>query len=289
MVTMFHDDLSYVNDTDVISLNSMTNSLLQPPPQHTKSTLQYQENVIQDLPVLTRARATLPIEYLYLHEMESETINNNDGSGSSIIITGVFARKQIPKRTQFGPIEGVMVELSDETSQYQPNIIAYSSKSNLIIFLSNQMILSQSDENGSNWTRFIRPAQTLAEQNIELVAKEFSTNEFKLFLLSTRTIMPDEELKAWYSPEYAETFGIKLLAEIVDIKNDVDDDNNNNNVHMIDKTSTSDSNNNGIHYQQQQQQQTGHKLRNKIAKTQQIMVNNNNNSSSSSSSNNNNK
>lgn len=198
-----------------------------------------QENVISDLPVLTRARASLPIEYLFLSETDSGL--------------GVFARKPISVRSQFGPIEGVITSFSD--NQLSPSNLAYNSKNSLIIFISETVILSQTDENSSNWTRFVRPAHTAAEQNIELVTREF-TNDFKFYFYATRNIMPNEELRVWYSKSYAAKFNIRIFDHPEEIN-------------LIGESEFDGSSKIILSNSSLQNLPTGgHKLRNKIAKSQ---------------------
>lgn len=247
----------FTNDNCLISDNSLSEQLFHGIPNENYETenVNLQENIINDLPVLTRARASLPIDYLYFQEAETTL--------------GVFARKVIPKRTQFGPIEGVIASLPG--NQYSPNHIANDSKNNLIIFISYNLLLTQVDENNSNWTRFVRPARNSAEQNLELITKEYEPmNEVKFYFYTTKNIMPNEELKVWYSNEYARTFGIKLLEEAeANKKNFLENSTNSSTVAANSNapataTVTIINNNNA--------EQCGHKLRNKIAKTQNAQL-----------------
>ena len=198
-----------------------------------------QENVINDLPVLSRARASLPAEYLYIEEPDN-----------SITVLGVFAKKTIPKRTQFGPVEGVIITHSHSTVQNLSH--------NLMIYITESLILDQSDENQSNWMKFVRSANTFEEQNLALVTKEqVSGNEIeiKFFFLTTRAIYAREELKVWYSREYAEKFNLKQLEPKIQPIFETDEHNSDISKRLsnsIDIVATG-----------------GHKLRTKIAKTQQ--------------------
>lgn len=54
--------------------------------------------MISDKPVPSRAWASLPATYLTIGKL-----NKDPGSG-------IFARKVIPKKTQFGPLEGELVK-----------------------------------------------------------------------------------------------------------------------------------------------------------------------------------
>lgn len=57
---------------------------------------------IADQPVPSRARATLPGSYLTINKLPISSIV----PGGSIY--AVFAKRNIPRRTQFGPIEGIL-------------------------------------------------------------------------------------------------------------------------------------------------------------------------------------
>ena len=63
-----------------------------------------------------------------------------------------------------------------------------------------------SDEEESNWMRFARSAERYSEQNL-IVGQDRG----QLYFTSTRTINPRQELRVWYSPEYAEARGLKVL------------------------------------------------------------------------------
>ena len=203
-------------------------------------TINSQENVICDLPVLTRAKASLPIDYLFLSEIDADL--------------GVFAKKPISIRSQFGPIEGVITTLTE--NHFSPSTLAYNSKSSLLIFISESVILSQTDENNSNWTRFVRPAQNASEQNVELITREF-TNDFKFYFYTTRNIMPNEELKVWYSKDYANKFNIRTFETTNDINLNISESEFDANNKIILSNSSLNNMSSG-----------GHKLRNKIAKSQ---------------------
>lgn len=57
---------------------------------------------IADQPVPSRAVATLPGSYLSLNKLSTSHTTTDD------VTYGVFAKRNIRKRTQFGPIEGVL-------------------------------------------------------------------------------------------------------------------------------------------------------------------------------------
>ncbi|KAI1286331.1 PR domain zinc finger protein 10 [Halotydeus destructor] len=166
------------------------------------------EIVISDVPVESRARASLPASYLYIEQVHRH--HEDD-----LQLFGVFAKKSIPQRTQFGPVEGVIA--SGPKSSECP-------QSNLIVLISDTMILDQSDENKSNWMRFVRTASDFSEQNLELIAKEQTetnpenANELitktKYYFITTKHITSKEELRVWYSRDYAAKFNLKNLDQL---------------------------------------------------------------------------
>ena len=64
-----------------------------------------------------------------------------------------------------------------------------------------------SDEDLSNWMRFVRPADTWAEQNLVLTQEGD-----KLYFISTRNIHPKQELRVGYSEAYAKARGLPYLS-----------------------------------------------------------------------------
>ncbi|XP_026464214.1 PR domain zinc finger protein 10-like isoform X2 [Ctenocephalides felis] len=143
---------------------------------------------IMDKTVLSRARASLPATYLNINK-----INASDNE------YGVFARRSIPERTQFGPLEGIKIisNVSNDTKQIQ-----YCVKLND----STIAIMDLSDENTSNWMRFVRPACSRSTQNLVV-----SEDGGKLYFTTIQQIDAKSELRVWYSEEYANIYGFDLL------------------------------------------------------------------------------
>lgn len=176
---------------------------------HSQHLQNQDEIIIADVPVESRARASLPTSYLYIEPVD-------DLLDLPEVVYGVFGRKPIPQRTQFGPVEGVIMPFTGSRNIHQPN---------LTVFISDSLILDQSDENKSNWMRFVRTANTYEEQNLVLVTKEQThpnpensrelITTTKFFFITTKSIGPREELKVWYSKEYADRFRLKLLDDEV--------------------------------------------------------------------------
>ncbi|XP_046388967.1 PR domain zinc finger protein 10-like isoform X2 [Ischnura elegans] len=150
---------------------------------------------ISDKPVPSRAWATLPGAYLMITK-----VSTNTGGGKG---HGVFARKTIPKRTQFGPVEGVIQSKNDHT--------AVRHKLELLVESENgeMRLLDVSDENSSNWMRFVRTAKNFKDINLIL-----SQQGHSLYFTTTRLIHPREELLVWYSLPYAQRRGLPILTSV---------------------------------------------------------------------------
>ena len=71
-----------------------------------------QEIVISDVPVESRARASLPSAYLFIDLVLEDDVSNFNRDLMQTVTYGVYARKTIPERTQFGPVEGVISQIS---------------------------------------------------------------------------------------------------------------------------------------------------------------------------------
>ncbi|KAG9481499.1 hypothetical protein GDO78_010627 [Eleutherodactylus coqui] len=120
---------------------------------------------IPNRPVLTRARASLPL-VLYIDRF----------------LGGVYSKRRIPKRTQFGPLEGPLVKKSELKDTY--------------IHLKESLC---------NWMMFVRPAQNHLEQN--LVAYQYGQH---IYYTTIKNIEPKQELRVWYAASYAEFVNQKI-------------------------------------------------------------------------------
>ncbi|KAK6640153.1 hypothetical protein RUM44_011839 [Polyplax serrata] len=153
----------------------------------------HEMKIVSDKPVLTRARATLPKELL--------AINKLIGDGNE---EGVFARKTIMRRVQFGPVEGRIVKDWDAAQMDPENIQLL-----LEVETGELLKLDVSDEYETNWMRFVRKAKTLKEQNMILTQQGKS-----LYFTTTRLIPPRHELKVGYGLQYAERRKLKVLDDL---------------------------------------------------------------------------
>uniref|UniRef100_A0AAZ3PVI2 PR domain zinc finger protein 10 n=1 Tax=Oncorhynchus tshawytscha TaxID=74940 RepID=A0AAZ3PVI2_ONCTS len=139
---------------------------------------------IPNRPVVSRARASLPL-VLYIDRF----------------LGGVFSKRRIPKRTQFGPVEGPLVR----QGQLHDHYIHLKVKGNWESTGSDDMWVDLSDEDICNWLMFVRPAQNHLEQN--LVAYQYGS---EIFYTTIKNIQPKQELKVWYAASYAEFVNQKI-------------------------------------------------------------------------------
>ncbi|XP_076239928.1 PR domain zinc finger protein 10 isoform X2 [Calliopsis andreniformis] len=157
---------------------------------------------IADQPVPSRAIATLPGSYLSINKLSSSEIILGESD------YGVFAKRYIQKRTQFGPIEGIL---------YPYDGTPFKNELPLLYETEDEELLKVdvSNENASNWMRFVRPALTYKEQNLVICQQRDG-----IVFLSTRSILPKEELKAGPSIDYASRRNLVALKPIQETKDD---------------------------------------------------------------------
>lgn len=108
-----------------------------------------------------------------------ESINTEHG-------LGVFARSDIKRFTQFGPLAGKIVKEVDIPEDFNMRDLweIQTDKGNVYI--------NTEDEEISNWIRFVRPAPTRDDKNLMAVIRENN-----LFLVSVKAISKGEELLYW--------------------------------------------------------------------------------------------
>uniref|UniRef100_A0A3Q3J7W3 PR domain zinc finger protein 10 n=1 Tax=Monopterus albus TaxID=43700 RepID=A0A3Q3J7W3_MONAL len=140
---------------------------------------------IPNRPVMSKARASLPL-VLYIDRF----------------LGGVFSKRRIPKRTQFGPVEGPLVPQSQLQDHYIHLKVSQFHKDGEKL---DDMWLDLSDEDSCNWMMFVRPAQNHLEQN--LVAYQYGS---EIFYTTIKNIQPKQELKVWYAASYAEFVSQKI-------------------------------------------------------------------------------
>ncbi|ETE61163.1 PR domain zinc finger protein 10, partial [Ophiophagus hannah] len=143
---------------------------------------------IPNRPVLTRARASLPL-VLYIDRF----------------LGGVFSKRRIPKRTQFGPVEGPLVRLSELKDCYIHLKVSLDKSDRKDRDLQEDLWFELSSEALCNWMMFVRPAQNHLEQN--LVAYQYGHH---IYYTTIKNVEPKQELKVWYAASYAEFVNQKI-------------------------------------------------------------------------------
>ncbi|XP_051512220.1 PR domain zinc finger protein 10 isoform X3 [Myxocyprinus asiaticus] len=142
---------------------------------------------ILNRPVTSKARASLPL-ILYIDRF----------------LGGIFTKRRIPKRTQFGPVEGPLVqqsELQDTHIHLKLYMLDPAKEGERV----EDLWFDLSDEERCNWMMFVRPAQNHLEQN--LVAYQYGS---EIFYTTIKNIQPKQELKVWYAASYAEFVNQKV-------------------------------------------------------------------------------
>lgn len=186
-------DLTHDIKEEMISENELSLAgRRRKPPNEEESEEQLFSKVyaISDKPVLSRARASLPETYLCINKIEESSDY------------GVFAKKCIRKRTQFGPMHGFLRDA--ETFEEKQDLC-------LRLFDHNKKlyVLDISNENNSNWMRFVRKATTYEELNLVI-----SQHDESLYFTVVKNIFPKQELKVGYSIQYANLHNLPILENI---------------------------------------------------------------------------
>ncbi|XP_068601428.1 PR domain zinc finger protein 10 [Brachionichthys hirsutus] len=142
---------------------------------------------IPNRPVMSKARASLPL-VLYFDRF----------------LGGVFSKRRIPNRTQFGPVEGPLVP-QNELHEHYIHLKLCMLDDDKDGAKSTDMWLDLSDEDSCNWLMFVRPAQNHLEQN--LVAYQYGSD---IYYTTIKNVQPKQELKVWYAESYAEFVNQKI-------------------------------------------------------------------------------
>uniref|UniRef100_A0A6A7G8K7 Protein sister of odd and bowel-like n=2 Tax=Hirondellea gigas TaxID=1518452 RepID=A0A6A7G8K7_9CRUS len=150
---------------------------------------------VRDTEVDTRARRSIPT-ILQLRDQQD--------------FTGVYARQQLSKRLQFGPLQAIKVlDGSDKAKEAEQQI---TQKGGLVVWVSeasgDRYLLDTRQEERTNWMCFVRAAQHRAQQNV--VAFQYRG---QIFFVTIKEIGAECELRVWYSKDYAERMGTTLLSE----------------------------------------------------------------------------
>lgn len=116
----------------------------------------------------------------------------------------VLAKRDIPLRTQFGPFEGELkISTKTKCKQYRNSHQGYP-----LLFVGRTTYLDVSNENTSNWMRFVRLATDCQMQNVLLYEIDS-----KLYFKCCKVINLKQPLYVGYSHEYAEKYNLEILVE----------------------------------------------------------------------------
>ncbi|MEE6511621.1 hypothetical protein FKM82_018261 [Ascaphus truei] len=143
---------------------------------------------IPNRPVLTRARASLPLVLCI-----------------DRFLGGVYSKRRIPKRTQFGPLEGPLVEKNELKDSYIHLKVSLDSNIDSEGVFQEDLWFELSEECLCNWMMFVRPAENHLEQN--LVAYQYGQH---IYYTTIKNVEPKQELKVWYAASYAEFVNQKI-------------------------------------------------------------------------------
>ncbi|KAK7788748.1 hypothetical protein R5R35_014436 [Gryllus longicercus] len=166
---------------------------------------------IQDKPVLAIALPSFPSAFLAIRKLPPKKTEK--------IVYGVFARKILSKRMQFGPIEGIFVKDKDHLGSCQKQ---YDNSKDLVLSIEMEsgdlQKLYVNPGDSWCWMKYIRTAPSFKERNLVL-----NQNGQSLFFMTTKVIHPKEELRVWYSLPYAIKRNLPLLNPDVLIRKNLED------------------------------------------------------------------
>ncbi|OWK52470.1 zinc finger protein PLAGL1 isoform X2 [Lonchura striata] len=109
---------------------------------------------------------------------------------TDLLFLGVFAKKVIQKRTQFGPYVG---QLSTKLTCYDESRLVLQ-----VLKDGGKYFLDTPNEDCGNWMMFVRLARNQEEQT--LVAYQHCG---EVYFTTVKPIEPHTELKVWYAADYA--------------------------------------------------------------------------------------
>lgn len=145
-------------------------------------------------------------------------------TGFAISDYNIFAKKDIPLRTKFGPYKG---DIKTLTPNERTELDSVENRRLPLLLLDGLIMLDTSNEceliavphtgrsrliyltyitDTSNWMRFVRLANSFTEQNLLL----FEIDQ-QLFFQTCLPIAPKQQLSVGYGQEYAERYGLPFL------------------------------------------------------------------------------
>lgn len=145
---------------------------------------------VVDKTIRCRSLATLP-DILYVKKLDNGQ-------------RAVFAKKEIPSKTRFGPVDGPFSFKNKDFKESQRFVV----KVKITTGNSNQSgyFYDLTNEKFCNWLSLVNPACSFSQQN--LCAHQVGE---AIYFTSIRIIRAHEELKVWYTPEYAKFLNVDLL------------------------------------------------------------------------------
>ncbi|XP_013404641.1 PR domain zinc finger protein 10 isoform X2 [Lingula anatina] len=122
-------------------------------------------------------------------------------------IFGVFAKKMIQRRTQFGPLEAPVSSTVPKGREAVLTLKIFQSDPELFTHLDN------TDEAQCNWMMYVRPASHRQEQN--MVAYQYQGG---IYFSTIKNIPANAELRVWYAERYGKLMGVPPLENSVETK-----------------------------------------------------------------------
>ncbi|XP_067678899.1 histone-lysine N-methyltransferase PRDM9-like [Haliotis asinina] len=117
---------------------------------------------------------------------------------------GVFAKKYIKARTQFGPLKAPFCTDTSKSDKGQTDFYLKGYDSN-----DDMLLYDLSSEAECNWMMFVQPAQTYTDQNMAAYVYDR-----KVYYTTIKPIEYGKELKVWYAADYAVKIGMSLFTDV---------------------------------------------------------------------------
>ncbi|KAK7078424.1 Zinc finger protein plag1, partial [Halocaridina rubra] len=149
---------------------------------------------VADTEVSTRARRSIP----HLLMLKDEVTH-----------TGVYAKELLAKRLQFGPLQAEKILAGSQQIAVEEEI---KERFGIVFKITQEegdyLLLDTQQEERSNWMIFVRPAEKKSDQN--LVSFQYKG---EIYFATIKEIPAQCELRVWFSKDYAERMGTRILTE----------------------------------------------------------------------------
>ena len=176
----------------------------QSSPDFSSSKFPNTPSIILDKPVQPKSIASLP------SPLSLVRVNGN----GLAVLTARY--KTIAINTRFGPVEGPLKRA------YKEDLVNPSFTYPVLVMSDNSSTLwelDRTDDELCNWMKFVRAARSPSEQNAVVME-----DRGLLYFSTTKEIPPKTELLVGYSLEYAQKYGITIVAAQSPPNNDASDD-----------------------------------------------------------------